>query len=265
MIIHLFIINREICMHKKLKRILSFTIIFLLIIISFGLFAYIVQKSQDQEEYLKNLLIDENNKTLKAFFSPDDNLKQILISLISCEKKSIKTTIYTLTQKDITQALIDAYNRGVSIQCVIDRSYGSDRFSKIPRLANRNIPIWVYQTDEKNGSLMHNKFFIFKNNILGKSIIWTGSYNLTNRASDSNQENIIILDDKQICNRYKKQFKILKTRSLMISGNINKNYKNNYIKNKNIKDNNLSSRVDYFLKWFFKIIKNFRTLIKNII
>lgn len=244
-------------MNKNFKLIL-YVIIFILTILSFGLFAYIVQKSQDKELYLRELLIDQNDKILKVFFSPDDNLKDILISLISCEKKAIKITIYTLTQKDIAQALIDAYNRGVSVQCVIDRCYGSDRFSKVPRLANNNIPIWVYQTDEKNGSLMHDKFCIFKSNIQNKPVIWTGSYNLTNRAGNANQENVIILDDKQIFNAYERQFKMLKTRSLAISGNINKNCKTNYVNNKNNKS--ITFNLDHFIKWFLNIIKDFKAL-----
>ncbi len=250
-------------MTKNSKKIF-FIIFFILTIISFGLFAYIVHKTYDKDTCLKELLLDKDDTILKAFFSPDDNIKEILINLIECEKKAIKTTIFTLTQREITQALIDAYDRGICIECIADRGYGSDKYSKIPRLANNNIPIWIYQSDDKNGSLMHNKFIIFESNILDKSILWTGSYNLTNRASDSNQENIIILDDKQILDRYEKQFKILKSRSLMISGNINTDYKNTYNQPKLTKkyNGNIEATINQVIKWLLKMAKDIKTLIR---
>lgn len=238
----------------KFLRKIIFVTVFLFAIATFGIFAYILKNNQDPEVYLKSLLLNQDNTIIKAFFSPDDDLKEILLNLISYEKKSIKLTIYTLTQKDIAKAIIDAHERGVVIKCVVDRSYGYDRFSKISNLANNNIPIWVYQTDNKNSSLMHNKFIIFKENIMEKSIVWTGSYNLTNRASNANQENIIILDNKDIIDRYKEQFKILKTRSLLISGNIKKN--RTYSNKKNIKIQKFD--LDYLFKYLFKLVKKLK-------
>lgn len=155
---------------------------------------------------------------LKAYFSPDDNVRAKLIDLIDNEQESLSIAIYTLTDKDITNALLQAYERGVGIEIVSDRAYSGERYSRIPILANHRISIWVYQTPEEYRSLMHNKFIIFKKNILDKSIVWTGSFNFTKSASISNQENVIVTDNPEVVSRFEHQFKLLKQRSLLISG-----------------------------------------------
>lgn len=207
---------------KFFKRIFLFTVFFA-IIVCFGLLAQLIKRTQDIESKLILALVDSDKHITKAYFSPDDDLKSILIDLISCEKKQILTAMYTITDKDIAEALVDAHKRGIKIECVVDRGYGADQFSKVPLLANNRLPIWVYQDSQanKNGSLMHNKFCVFKENILCKSILWTGSYNFTRRATLSNQENIVILDNEKLCDRFSKQFEIIKDRSLLISGEPN--------------------------------------------
>lgn len=174
------------------------------------------------ESDLKQILISNNSTILKPLFSPDDPIKDILVGLINCEKKSIKMAAYTLTHDDIAQALIAASKRNIKIEIVCDRYFASDRFSKIPLLANNKIPIFVFQVpeDANLSGLMHNKIVIFESNIDNRKIMWTGSFNFTNRASTSNQENVIITDDKELSNAYNKQFDVLKQRSLLINGKI---------------------------------------------
>lgn len=213
-------------MRKKLANFFKrsfYIIVFFSVIAGFTFFSYVVQQCNDPSIYLEKVLLDSDQKILKSFFAPDDDIRSILINLIKAEKESIYIAIYWKTQKEIAEALVEAYERGVKIEIVADRSYGSDRFSKIPYLANNKIPVWVFQTDIKTNALMHNKFVIFKN-ILGRSIVWTGSYNFTNRANDSNQENVIILDDKNIVESFCNQFTKIKKRSVLISGKPGEDY-----------------------------------------
>lgn len=193
--------------------------VFCLVLAGFGVIAYIIQRAQDPEQYLIKALVDENQNITKAFFAPDDDLKSLLINLIAAEKKRIVVAIYTLTYKDIAQAFISAHKRGIQVECVVDPGYGGDRYSKVSLLANDKIPVWAYQTGtDREASLMHNKFCVFEDNIMNKTIVWTGSYNFTVRATARNQENVLIVDNKRVTEQYLKQFEVLKTRSLLISG-----------------------------------------------
>ncbi|CAN5161078.1 hypothetical protein BH09DEP1_BH09DEP1_4190 [soil metagenome] len=151
----------------------------------------------------------------QAFFSPDDNMQEILIQLINQEKKSIKIAIFSFTDGKIAQALIDARDRGVRVEVIADVSGSRDKFSKIEMLKANGIKVTVY--DPKNNSIynniMHHKFVIFENNVGGKSLLWTGSYNFTKSATINNQENVLVLDEIQLIEKYSRQFELIKDRT----------------------------------------------------
>ena len=63
-------------------------------------------------------------------------------------------------------------------------------------------------------ALMHHKFFIFGQNKDDRSLLWTGSWNSTLRATQHNDENVIILDDEQVVATYLANFCKLKERLL---------------------------------------------------
>ncbi len=193
---------------------------FILVLVGCGALAYVVAR-HDDEGYLRKLLYDEQKHIAQPFFSPDDQVRDILISLISCEKKRIRIAIYTITDKRIARALVDAYNEGITVECVVDPAYKNDRYSKVPLLADAGIPIWVYQSGEgRNGSLMHNKWAIFDDNIDHKALVWTGSFNFTVRANEANQENVVVLDAPRILAGFGKQYDLLKERSIELNGSV---------------------------------------------
>jgi mitochondrial cardiolipin hydrolase len=157
----------------------------------------------------------------KALFSPDDDIKTVLLGLIASERQAISAALYMLTEKEIVQALIEAHKRGVKIELVTDLSCVESRFCKIDFLVREGIPVYVYHpalqtknsSDSKSRSLMHNKFFIFNDTLDHKQILSTGSYNATKAAGVSNQENMIFTDDPDVIAAFKAQFIKLKQRS----------------------------------------------------
>ncbi|MCL5875952.1 MAG: phospholipase D-like domain-containing protein [Candidatus Dependentiae bacterium] len=148
-----------------------------------------------------------------AFFSPDDNIKKILIDLIDAEQKAIKVTAFMVTDKDIAQALINAQCRGIAVEVITDGNSSKDRFSKIPMLKDSKITVYTYQPQSSGivNDIMHNKFIVFKDNIHHKSLLWTGSFNLTKSANDRNHENVLIVEEPCLVEQYEKRFEYLKT------------------------------------------------------
>jgi phosphatidylserine/phosphatidylglycerophosphate/cardiolipin synthase-like enzyme len=203
---------------KNIMRKIAVVTVFLGTFTLCALVAYRISTHDDHR--LKQRLVAEDGTVAHAYFSPEDDLRSLLISLINAERKSIRFAIYTFTDAAIVQALLQAAQRGVAIEALVDRSYGHDKYSKVCKLANARIPVWVYQTsaNEREAGLMHNKFCLFEENSEKKSLLWTGSYNFTNRASSKNQENIIILDTSSIIEAFSGYFERLKSHSLQISG-----------------------------------------------
>lgn len=167
----------------------------------------------------EGLLCQHDGSVKQALFSPDDHVQDVLIDLINKEQKSINIAVFSFTNGGIADALIDAHNRGVTVMVLIDNSGLQDRFNKIERLHKAGIKVRVYKQVNTKGLFadkMHNKFALFGNNLLNKSLVWTGSFNFTKAATQSNQENVVILDDRDIVERFNKQFVQLQQRCVPV-------------------------------------------------
>ena len=79
-------------------------------------------KECGQETNLCELLRCKDGSFKQAFFSPDDNVQNLLIKLIDNEQLSIKLAIFSFTDGEIAQALMRAQARGVNIEIVTDIS-----------------------------------------------------------------------------------------------------------------------------------------------
>ncbi len=151
----------------------------------------------------------------QAFFSPDDDLQGLLLELIGTEQKAIRVAIFSFTDGELAQALIEAHRKGISVTIVTDASSVKDKFNKIGVLKKEGVRVYVYDPINTTilNNIMHNKFVLFEKNIEGKSLLVTGSFNWTKSARINNQENILIVDTVHIVERYNKQFAILIERS----------------------------------------------------
>lgn len=185
---------------------------------SFGKTHFIVRRPTHEAEQENNTSAPTTTSsfpTKQAFFTPDDNIQAELLRYIRQEAEKIQIAIFMMTDQAITKSLINAVNRNVAVELITDVGCLKERSNKINELCEHGCCVRIYNPSyDKKGktSLMHHKFALFTNN-LGKSLVWTGSYNFTKRASDANQENAIILDDQKIFDVFSKQFRRLRKRS----------------------------------------------------
>ena len=168
----------------------------------FGKTHFIVGMEQDQ--YPKNTPSQMPCKPPQALFSCKDDVQNTLIEAIQKEQKHIMIAIFNFTSKEIAQSLLAAKKRGVSVEIITDESSIKEKYSKIPFLFTQGIPIYVFQA---NAGKMHHKFAVFSDKI------WTGSYNFTKSAQQSNQENVLILYEPEIRKQYEIQFQNLRNKS----------------------------------------------------
>jgi competence ComEA-like helix-hairpin-helix protein len=134
----------------------------------------------------------------EVYFSLYDNPELIIIRNIDDAKEFINIAMYTFTDREIAQAIIRAKDRGVDIKIYLDRSQVNAKYSKSRYFVNNAIEgIRI----SSNNYIMHNKFAILDN-----KIVITGSYNWTASAGERNDENLLVIDDKNIIEKYQNQF-----------------------------------------------------------
>jgi phosphatidylserine/phosphatidylglycerophosphate/cardiolipin synthase-like enzyme len=122
--------------------------------------------------------------SISVAFSPERGATEAIVKLIGEAKQSIRVAAYSFTSEDIAKALVDAHNRGVNVQAVLDKSNGSAKYTAATFLANVGIPTRI---DYEYG-IMHNKFMV-----VDGVTVETGSFNYTKAAEEKNAENVIIL------------------------------------------------------------------------
>ncbi|OWK35179.1 putative endonuclease protein [Fimbriiglobus ruber] len=124
-----------------------------------------------------------------------------MVQVISEAKQSVHVAAYGFTSKPVAQALIQAHQRGVEVEVVLDKSNASARYSEAWEIAQAGIPVRIaYQY-----AIMHDKFVI-----VDGVTVETGSFNFTTAAEEHNAENVLVLrDDPQVAGAYEANWKKL--------------------------------------------------------
>ena len=144
---------------------------------------------------------------VQSYLSHTHETEKALIEAIDKESKGIKVAIYTFTNKRIAKALVDAKNRGVDVEVLVD-PFSIKIKGAVQVLVDGGVNVYVYLPKEQNcwTALLHHKFCLFESN----QGIWTGSYNFTYKAEKSNMENaVLITGDEKSFYTFKKEFEDL--------------------------------------------------------
>lgn len=137
---------------------------------------------------------------IKACFSPEGHCTDKIVTAIKGARSSILVMAYAFTSPPIAQALAEAYERGVDVKILIDRSQLKEKYSQLSFLLQKGIPIFI---DPAVG-IAHNKILI-----LDERWVQTGSFNFSRAAETKNAENVLLIDDPSLAQIYKKNWETL--------------------------------------------------------
>jgi len=134
-----------------------------------------------------------------VYFSPHGGCTDAIIKELNIAKSTILVQAYSFTSAPIAKALLDAHKRGVMVEVILDKvNIGKKaEYSSATFFANEGIPIRI---DSLHG-IAHNKVMV----IDGETVI-TGSFNFTRAAEESNAENLLVIHDKNMAERYIKSW-----------------------------------------------------------
>lgn len=144
------------------------------------------------------------NAEPRVYFSPKGGCQEAVITEINKARETIDIAMYSFTSREIAQALIKAKKRDVKVRIAMDNDQIKDHTSKSRYLISKGITVKFHM----GPGLLHDKFAVIDD----KTVI-TGSFNWTNAADKKNAENLLILNDKSLAQKYKNQFKIIWSQS----------------------------------------------------
>jgi phosphatidylserine/phosphatidylglycerophosphate/cardiolipin synthase-like enzyme len=129
-----------------------------------------------------------------TMFFPDPSCEGKLVRYLESAKSELLVCVFTITNNNLRDALARAHSNGVNVRIISDDECMKQNGSDVQYLRDVGIPT---ETDTNPDAHMHNKFVI-----IDKEILITGSFNWTMQAVNSNQENLVVLHDPEICAQY---------------------------------------------------------------
>ncbi|MBI5402459.1 MAG: T9SS type A sorting domain-containing protein [Ignavibacteriae bacterium] len=156
-----------------------------------------------------------NGKRVECYFSPSDDVQGKIVTMLDQTHKSINFCILDFTSTTIANKMKTKYSYPTKmVRGVFDRgqynSGDSLRYNEMKGISsnptyNWNPPARVFL--DNYGGQMHDKYIIVDADSLSSSpLVETGSYNFTTNANTGNDENILIIYDSLVANKYYQDF-----------------------------------------------------------
>lgn len=130
---------------------------------------------------------------IELYFSPNGGAAHAVATEISNAKKSVKVMAYSISEPEITAALVTAQQRGVAVGLIVNPNQQNDLYSsagEIKRAKAHTIVDHVHK-------LQHNKTMV-----IDDIVVITGSMNFTRAGDKNNAENTLVIHDAAIAARY---------------------------------------------------------------
>ena len=139
-----------------------------------------------------------NGIRIETYFSPDDDTDRRLIELILSAGESIDFMYYSFTSDGISEAILMQASRGIQVRGVLDAYQERTGLGgEYQHLVSQGLNVYQDAHPEK----LHHKVLI-----IDQSIVVTGSYNLTRSAEVQNDENTLIIHDRNCAEIYLGEF-----------------------------------------------------------
>ena len=139
-----------------------------------------------------------DDTTVSVYFSPQDKaITGSIIPLINKAENYIYAPIFYLTHSGVIESLIEAKARGVDVKVIVDANSSANKYSKHHFLREKGIEVKT----ENWGGKMHMKSLVADD-----KYVVIASMNWTKAAEKANDENTIVIENKDVALKFKNEF-----------------------------------------------------------
>lgn len=138
-----------------------------------------------------------NGTPIQVFFAAEDEVISRLIPLIEDAQSSIKFMAFSFTHDELGAAMLSRAKAGVDVAGIFETRGSETEYSEMPGLYCAGIPV----RQDGNPGTFHHKVII-----LDDEVVITGSLNFSENADESNDENVVVITNKDIARLYLAEF-----------------------------------------------------------
>ena len=144
-----------------------------------------------------------NGVRLENHFAAEEEIAPILANLINGAQQEILFMAFSFTNDTIGEAMLARAEAGVTVEGVFETTGSDTAFSYYPEMRDAGLANLRVRQDG-NPRIMHHKVII-----IDRQIVIFGSYNFSDSANDSNDENIVIVYDPAFANYFVEEFGVV--------------------------------------------------------
>jgi phosphatidylserine/phosphatidylglycerophosphate/cardiolipin synthase-like enzyme len=134
---------------------------------------------------------------MEVCFTPVQHCVPVVVRELAAATKSVRLQGYGFTAPAIEKALVDARDRGVDVQIILDRSNLHAKRSGLALVEHAGIPTSI----DSSHPIAHAKIII-----VDDETVLCGSYNWTGQA-ERNSEDLLVIHDVDLAARFTDNWK----------------------------------------------------------
>jgi len=152
--------------------------------------------------------VNIGDSTILVRFAAEDGVATLLAELLGRAQSEIRFMAFSFTEDDMGGSILQQAKDGISVAGIFEKRGALTEYSEFPLLFCNGISVRL----DGNPRTMHHKVLI-----IDRQIVVTGSFNFSSNADNSNDENVVIIDDPQIAGEYLKEFDRLWAESQLLT------------------------------------------------
>ncbi len=137
------------------------------------------------------------SRIVVVFTSEDPALENAIVPIVQSATSSVRFLTFSFTDFPLADAMSQRQDEGVDVAGVFETVGSETDASELKTLMCRSVPV----KQDGNPSFLHHKFIV-----VDERIVITGSMNYSTNAEESNDENVIIIDNEEIARLYLQEF-----------------------------------------------------------
>jgi len=139
----------------------------------------------------------DGSRIVVVFTSEDPALENAIVPIVKSATQSIRFLTFSFTDFPLADAMSERSKAGDDVAGVFEKVGSETDASELKTLMCRNVPV----KQDGNPGFLHHKVIV-----VDERIVITGSMNYSANAEESNDENVIIIDNAEIARLYLQEF-----------------------------------------------------------
>jgi phosphatidylserine/phosphatidylglycerophosphate/cardiolipin synthase-like enzyme len=137
------------------------------------------------------------SRIVVIFTSEDPALENAIVPIVKSATKSIRFLAFSFTDYPLADTMSQRFKAGVDVAGVFEKVGSETEAAELRTLMCRSVPV----KQDGNSGFLHHKVIV-----VDERIVITGSLNFSTNAEESNDENVVIIDNAEIARLYLQEF-----------------------------------------------------------